>query len=179
MPSVYDNWERLVRATLNSEQLRTAFQGYERSPSGIAGTVPPSLRTTNIDAILQAADEIQYENPIVARIMCEQAFFMAQNLDPKSDGRGVLLFKTGLMSAIKQKLAKRDGAQIDHSHDIEHLWEFYQSYKRRHKVDDIQRGNQKWVELRSLEMKKVFATLRALVEVMEALSKDENSDGVG
>ncbi|XP_057995644.1 callose synthase 10-like isoform X2 [Hevea brasiliensis] len=111
--------------------------------------------------------------------LCEQAFFMAQNLDPKSDGRGVLLFKTGLMSAIKQKLAKRDGAQIDHSHDIEHLWEFYQSYKRRHKVDDIQRGNQKWVELRSLEMKKVFATLRALVEVMEALSKDENSDGVG
>lgn len=26
---------------------------------------------------------------------------MAQNLDPKSDGRGVLQFKTGLMSVIK------------------------------------------------------------------------------
>lgn len=33
--------------------------------------------------------------------------------------------------------------------------------------------------LKSLEMKKVFATLRALVEVMEALSKDAAPDGVG
>lgn len=33
--------------------------------------------------------------------MCEQAYSMAQNLDPTSDGRGVLQFKTGLMSVIK------------------------------------------------------------------------------
>ena len=33
--------------------------------------------------------------------MCEQAYSMAQNLDPNSDGRGVLQFKTGLMSVIK------------------------------------------------------------------------------
>lgn len=33
--------------------------------------------------------------------MCEQAYTMAQNLDPNSDGRGVLQFKTGLMSVIK------------------------------------------------------------------------------
>ena len=33
--------------------------------------------------------------------VCEQAYSMAQNLDPKSDGRGVLQFKTGLMSVIK------------------------------------------------------------------------------
>lgn len=193
MARVYVNWERLVRATLNREQLRTSGQGHERTPSGIAGAVPPSLvRTTNIDAILQAADEIQDEDPVVARILCEQAYFMAQNLDPNSDGRGVLQFKTGLMSVIKQKLAKRDGAQIDRSHDIEHLWEFYQRYKRRHRVDDIQREEQKWresgtfstatlgeLELRSLEMKKVFATLKALVEVMEALSKDADPHGVG
>ncbi|XP_050224596.1 callose synthase 10 [Mercurialis annua] len=194
MSRVYDNWDRLVRATLNREQLRTAGQGgHERTPSGIAGAVPPSLvRTTNIDAILQAADEMQGEDPNVARILCEQAYSMAQNLDPNSDGRGVLQFKTGLMSVIKQKLAKRDGAQIDRSHDVEHLWEFYQRYKRRHRVDDIQREEQKWresgtfttanlgeLELRSLEMKKVFATLRALVEVMEALSKDADPHGVG
>ncbi|XP_048229033.1 callose synthase 10 isoform X2 [Ricinus communis] len=193
MSSVYDNWERLVRATLNREQLRTAGQGHERTPSGIAGAVPPSLvRKTNIDAILQAADEIQGEDPNVARILCEQAYSMAQNLDPNSDGRGVLQFKTGLMSVIKQKLAKRDGAQIDRSRDVEHLWEFYQRYKRRHRVDDIQREEQKWresgtfttanlgeLEIRSLEMKKVFATLRALVEVMEALSKDADPHGVG
>lgn len=35
------------------------------------------------------------------------------------------------------------------------------------------------LELRSLEMKKIFATLRALVVVMEALSKDAAPDGVG
>ncbi|KAL8042528.1 hypothetical protein ABFX02_09G057600 [Erythranthe guttata] len=183
-----DNWEKLVRAVLRSEQR----PGHERTTSGIAGAVPDSLqRTTNINAILQAADEIQSEDPNVARILCEQAYSMAQNLDPSSDGRGVLQFKTGLMSVIKQKLAKKEGGQIDRNRDIERLWEFYNQYKRRHRVDDIQREEQKWreagtfsadvgdLELRFSEMKKVFATLRALVEVMEALSKDATSDGVG
>ncbi|KAL9375459.1 hypothetical protein Peur_032338 [Populus x canadensis] len=186
MSRVSNNWERLVRATLKR-------QGHERMSSGIAGAVPVSLgRTTNIDAILQAADEIQDEDPNVARILCEQAYSMAQNLDPSSDGRGVLQFKTGLMSVIKQKLAKRDGARIDRNRDIEHLWEFYQRYKRLHRVDDIQREEQKFresgnfstvnlgeFELSSLEMKKVFATLRALVDVMEALSKDADPHGAG
>ncbi|BFG32377.1 hypothetical protein CerSpe_186510 [Prunus speciosa] len=188
MARVYNNWERLVRATLKREQLRSSGQGHERVPSGIAGAVPPSLgKTTNIDAILQAADAIQAEDPNVSRILCEQAYSMAQNLDPKSDGRGVLQFKTGLMSVIKQKLAKRDGGQIDHNRDIEHLWDFYQRYKRQHKVDDIQRQEQRWRESGTftadfgdyLEMKKTIATLRALVEVMEALSKYADPNGVG
>lgn len=69
MARAYDNWERLVRATLSREQLRPAGQGHGRTSSGIAGAVPASLtRTTNIDAILQAADEIQSEDPNVARI---------------------------------------------------------------------------------------------------------------
>lgn len=178
-----------MRATLKRE----LGQGHERMSSGIAGAVPVSLgRTTNIDAILQAADEIQDEDPNVARILCEQAYSMAQNLDPSSDGRGVLQFKTGLMSVIKQKLAKREGARIDRNRDIEHLWEFYQHYKRRHRVDDIQREEQKFresgnfstvirgeFELSSLEMKKVFATLRALEDVMEAVSKDADPHGAG
>ncbi|KAH8486791.1 hypothetical protein H0E87_025699 [Populus deltoides] len=189
MSRVSNNWERLVRATLKRE----LGKGHERMSSGIAGAVPVSLgRTTNIDAILQAADEIQDEDPNVARILCEQAYSMAQNLDPSSDGRGVLQFKTGLMSVIKQKLAKRDGAGIDRNRDFEHLLEFYQRYKRRHRVDDIQREEQKFresgnfstanlgeFELRSLEMKKVFATLRALVDVMESLSKDADPHGAG
>ncbi|KAF7135954.1 hypothetical protein RHSIM_Rhsim08G0183600 [Rhododendron simsii] len=264
------NWERLVRATLQREKRRQDGRGgHERVPSGIAGSVPLSLtRETNIDLILQAADEIQSEDPNVARILCEQAYTMAQNLDPNSDGRGVLQFKTGLMSVIKQKLAKRDGAKIDRNRDVELLWDFYQLYKRRHRVDDMQREEQKLresgpsranlgeygfpikynlamepyrfnivltgmntvivltspqatgisvlimefvfglaaafcslyrlstfqspsggctpntgspglktlLELRSSEMKKVFATLRALVEVMEALSKDAAPD---
>lgn len=65
MARVSDNWERLVRAVLRSEQRA----GHERTNSGIAGAVPDSLqRTTNINAILQAADEIQSEDPSVARI---------------------------------------------------------------------------------------------------------------
>ncbi|XAR67939.1 1,3-beta-glucan synthase [Bertholletia excelsa] len=64
-----ENWERLVRATLQREQLRRAGQGRGRISSGIADAVPASLtRETNIDLILQAADEIQSEDPNVARI---------------------------------------------------------------------------------------------------------------
>lgn len=71
MSRVYENWERLVRATLRREQLRQSGPGHGRTPSGIAGSVPDSLqRSTNINAILQAADEIQDEDPNVARI-CE------------------------------------------------------------------------------------------------------------
>lgn len=126
--SVMDNWDRLVRATLRREHTRHTG-GHRPTTSGIAGSVPPSLtRSTNIDMILQAADEIQPDDPTVARIriwlsssstfssspglglslsafslfpVCEQAYSMAQNLDPSSDGRGVLQFKTGLMSVIK------------------------------------------------------------------------------
>lgn len=47
---------------------------------------------------------------------------------------------------LQQKLAKRDGAPIDRSRDVEHLWNFYLSYKRQHRVDDIQREEQKWRE---------------------------------
>ncbi|WVZ18445.1 hypothetical protein V8G54_005767 [Vigna mungo] len=203
-----ENWEKLVRATLKREQLRNAGQGHARVPSGIAGAVPPSLaQTTNIDLILQAADEIQSEDPNVARI-CSVilklalgvrgvresllgAYSMAQNLDPNSHGRGVLQFKTGLTSVIKQKLAKKDGVRIDRNRDLENLWKFYLHYKQRHRVDDIQREEQRLQEsgnfssslgelkLRSSEMRKIIATLRALVEVLEALSKDADPNGVG
>lgn len=65
MARAQDNWERLVRAALRRDQRA----GHERTPSGIAGAVPDSLqRSTNINAILQAADEIQSEDPNVARI---------------------------------------------------------------------------------------------------------------
>lgn len=65
----YDNWERLVRATLQKEKLRQAGKGRDRTSGGLAGAVPPSLeKTSNIDAILQAADEIQDDDPNIARI---------------------------------------------------------------------------------------------------------------
>lgn len=72
MARVYENWERLIRTTLQREQLRGAGQaGAGKSTAGLAGAVPPSLgKQTNIDAILQAADDIEDEDPNVARI-CE------------------------------------------------------------------------------------------------------------
>ncbi|KAJ6805753.1 callose synthase 10-like [Iris pallida] len=193
MVRVHENWERLVRATLQREQLRADGQGASGKPTtGLAGAVPPSLgRTTNIDAILQAADDIEEEDPNVARILCEQAYTMAQNLDPSSEGRGVLQFKTGLMSVIKQKLAKKDGSAIDRQHDIERLWKFYLGYKKRHRVDDIQKEHQRLmesgtfsanlgeIEARSVEMKKVGATLRALIDVLEVLVRDSSFEGLG
>ncbi|KAL9235580.1 hypothetical protein vseg_010326 [Gypsophila vaccaria] len=181
MARVQDSWERLVRATLRRDQLRATAPELERHHTGLADAVPDSIgRSSNIDAILHAADEIQVDDPTVARILCEQAYSMAQDLDPNSDGRGVLQFKTGLMSIIKQKLSKRDGAQIDRSRDVERLWKFYQRYKKRHRVDDIQRDEQKMQESgvfssnigELVEMTKVSATIRALVEVMKALSND-------
>lgn len=43
---------------------------------------------------------------------------------------------------LQQKLAKRENVRIDRNQDIEQLWEFYKLYKRRHRVDDIQRQEQ-------------------------------------
>ena len=60
------NWERLVRAALRGERMGGA---YGLPASGIAGNVPSSLgNNTHIDEVLRAADEIQDEDPTVARI---------------------------------------------------------------------------------------------------------------
>lgn len=40
--------------------------------------------------------------------VCEHAYSLAQNLDPNSEGRGVLQFKTGLMSVIKVSLKNKN-----------------------------------------------------------------------
>ena len=40
---------------------------------------------------------------------------------------------------LQQKLAKKDGGSIDRQNDIEVLWNFYLEYKKRRRVDDMQR----------------------------------------
>ncbi|XP_021307423.1 callose synthase 10 [Sorghum bicolor] len=182
------NWERLVRAALKRDRDHLRVGGAPAAVGGqrLADAVPASLgRTTNIDQILQAADDIGDEDPNVARILCEQAYTMAQNLDPSSEGRGVLQFKTGLASVIKQKLAKKDGAPIDRQNDIQVLWNFYLEYKSRRRVDDMQREQERLRESgtfstemgnRAREMKKVFATLRALLDVLENLVGQSPTD---
>uniref|UniRef100_A0ACD5TKV3 Uncharacterized protein n=1 Tax=Avena sativa TaxID=4498 RepID=A0ACD5TKV3_AVESA len=194
---VAENWERLVRAALKRDRAGGAGPGSSAAAGhaaggggvGLASAVPPSLgRTTNIEQILQAADDIEDDDPNVARILCEQAYTMAQNLDPSSGGRGVLQFKTGLASVIKQKLAKKDGASIDRQNDIEVLWNFYLEYKRRRRVDDMQREQDMMREsgtfstemgARAVEMKKIYATLRALLDVLEILVGQAPTDRLG
>lgn len=176
------NWERLVRSALQRQQ--RSNQRPDRITSGLASVVPSSLNAANIDAILKAADEIQEEDPNVARILCEHAYSLAQNLDPNSEGRGVLQFKTGLMSVIKQKLAKKDGREIDRSQDIARIQEFYKRYREKHRVDELQEeelklqesgtfsGDLQELERRTLKMKRVYATLKVLGEVVEALTRE-------
>lgn len=66
MSRVSRNWERLVRAVLRT---RPSGGGGRFPSTGLADAVPPSLvKSTNIDAILQAADEVQDEDPNIARI---------------------------------------------------------------------------------------------------------------
>ncbi|XXG39232.1 hypothetical protein AAC387_Pa01g0246 [Persea americana] len=176
------NWERLVRAALRRERLGAG--GFGRPGSGIADNVPSCLGNRDIDAILRAADEIQEEDANVARILCEHAYSLAQNLDPNSEGRGVLQFKTGLMSVIKQKLAKRDGGSIDRSQDIARLQEFYKKYREKNKVDELREdemklresgifsGNLGELERTTVKRKRVFATLKVLGTVVEELTKE-------
>ncbi|KAK4753686.1 hypothetical protein SAY87_001790 [Trapa incisa] len=176
-------WERLVRAALRRERL--ASDAYGRPDTGFAGNVPSSLANNrDIDGILRIADEIQDDNPNVSRILCEHAYSLAQNLDPNSEGRGVLQFKTGLMSLIKQKLAKREAGAIDRSRDIVRLQEFYKSYREKNNVVKLREEEMKLresaaysaklgeLERKTVKRKRVFATLKVLRSVLEQLDKD-------
>lgn len=181
MSDVEHHWDRLVHAAIRRE--RFGITGYGRRVSGIAGNVPSSLsKNRDIDAILRAADEIQDEDPNISRILCEYAYKLAQSLDPNSEGRGVLQFKTGLMSVIKQKLAKREGGSIDRSQDIARLLEFYKGYREKQNVDKLREdekrlrqigtssGNFEGLEHTIVKRKKVFATLKVLGTVLEELA---------
>lgn len=191
MSRVENLWERLVRAALRRE--RTGTEAYGLPSSGIAGYVPSSLaKNRDIDAILRAADEIEDEDANVSRILCEHAYSLSQNLDPNSEGRGVLQFKTGLMSVIKQKLAKREGGIIDRSQDIARLQEFYKQYREKNNVDKLHQeemqlresgafsgGNLGELERKTVKRKRVFATLKVLGTVLEELTKEVSPEDAG
>ncbi|KAJ0019989.1 hypothetical protein Pint_31314 [Pistacia integerrima] len=183
MSRVEDQWERLVRAALRRE--RIGLDALSQPAGGIAGNVPSSLANNrDIDAILRAADEILAEDPNISRILCEQAYSLAQNLDPNSEGRGVLQFKTGLNSVIKQKLAKREGGTIDRSQDIARLAEFYKLYRAKNNADQLCReemelresgaftGNLGELQRKIVKRKRVFATLKVLGMVLGQLTQE-------
>ncbi|WJX21764.1 Callose synthase 9 [Trifolium repens] len=158
MSQVEELWERLVEATLRNAR--------------------KSIR--DIEEILTVVeDEIQGDDPTVSRILCEHAYSLSQKLDPDSEGRGVLQFKTGLMSVIKQKVAKRDDGTIDRSKDITQLQEFYQSYRKKNNVDDEEEmqfreseQNLDELECKTEKRKRVFATLKVLGTVLKQLTEE-------
>ncbi|KAG6422840.1 hypothetical protein SASPL_113221 [Salvia splendens] len=186
MSRVEDLWERLVRAALRG---RAPGGGLYRQPeTGLAANVPSSLGNKDIDDILRAADEIQDDDPNIARILCEHAYSLAQNLDPNSEGRGVLQFKTGLMSVIKQKLAKKEAGGIDRTQDIARLREFYKLYRQKNNVDRLRdeemelrqsgvfSGNLGELERKTVKRKRVLATLRVIGNVLGQLTKDVSAE---
>lgn len=70
---VIDNWDHLVREALKSEELRASSR--TRTSDELGGVVPPSLgQASNINIILQAAEEIQPDDPQVARICTFSSF---------------------------------------------------------------------------------------------------------
>ncbi|MED6111743.1 Callose synthase 9, partial [Stylosanthes scabra] len=183
MSRVEELWERLVRAALRRE--RIGDDAYGRPVGGIAGNVPSALaKNRDIDEILRVADEIQDDDPNVSRILCEHAYSLSQNLDPNSEGRGVLQFKTGLMSVIKQKLAKREVGTIDRSRDVARLQEFYKLYREKNNVEKLHEEEMRLresgafsrdlgeLERKTVKRKRVFATLKVLGTVLEQLTQE-------
>ncbi|WZZ62937.1 hypothetical protein YC2023_063044 [Brassica napus] len=181
MSRAESSWERLVNAALQRDRAGGGSGGGPGQGS-LMEYVPSSLANNrDIDAILRAADELQDEDPSIARILCEHAYSLAQNLDPNSEGRGVLQFKTGLMSVVKQKLAKREVGTIDRSQDIKRLQDFYRLYREKNNVDTLKEDEKqlresgvftKEMERKTLRRKRVFATLKVLGNVLEQVAKE-------
>ncbi|KAL0708435.1 hypothetical protein Bca4012_074861 [Brassica carinata] len=182
MSRAESSWERLVNAALQRDRAGGGSGGGGPGQGSLMEYVPSSLANNrDIDAILRAADELQDEDPSIARILCEHAYSLAQNLDPNSEGRGVLQFKTGLMSVVKQKLAKREVGTIDRSQDIKRLQDFYRLYREKNNVDTLKEDEKqlresgvftKEMERKTLRRKRVFATLKVLGNVLEQVAKE-------
>jgi len=156
------------------------FGGGDTTTSS-AAFVPQSLQQQrNIDVILRTADEVQQDDPQVARILCEYAYSLSQHLDPKDEGRGVLQFKTGLLSIIKQKRSKKEGEKIDRSQDIRYVQDFYRRFRERNQVDELEEEVRRDREHQSSDqdtsmldkqekLRRVYLMARILNEVVEAL----------
>ncbi|KAL0799437.1 hypothetical protein Bca101_054612 [Brassica carinata] len=177
MSQAESSWKRLVNAALQRDRT-----GAGTGQGSLIDYVPSSLSNNrDIDAILRAADELQDEDPSIARILCEHAYSLAQNLDPNSVGRGVLQFKTGLMSIVKQRLAKREAGTIDRSQDIKRLQDFYRLYREKNNVDTLKEEEKQLresgvltgeLERKTVKRKRLFATLKILGNVLEQVAKE-------
>lgn len=153
-------------------------------------TVPETLRSqrANINAILETADELGKQDHEVARILCEHAYTLVQNLDPYSEGRGVLQFKTGLLSVIKQNRSRTAGEKIVRSLDAVKLQEFYKKYREKNHLDKLEaeaktsRESDSYdedsatIEQRTELQRRVYLTARIINEAIDALTEDGQTE---
>ncbi|XP_024374293.1 callose synthase 9 isoform X2 [Physcomitrium patens] len=177
---VVGRWEELVSKAIDAKGkrpfLRLSRGEYEDT------VVPQFLQEQNnkISDILQTAHDVENDYPIVARILFEYAYDLSQKMDPKSESRGVLQFKTGLLKAIK---LRADGEKTDRSEAISMLQDFYQYLKGhidRLEDENVSREQRKkynktpeeWTELK----RKVYITSQILNEVVDYLSPKTNQD---
>ncbi|XP_056842826.1 callose synthase 9-like isoform X1 [Raphanus sativus] len=173
MSRVESLWERLVNAALQKDRTGEAAAAAAGGGPGQGGR--------DIDDILRAADELQVEDPIIARILCEHACSLAEKLDPNSEDRGLLQFRTGLMSVIKQNTEKRAVGTIDRSQDINRLQGFYQRYREKNNVGTLKEEEKQLresgaftdeLERKTVERKRVLANLQVLEHVLKHVSKE-------
>uniref|UniRef100_A0ACD6A6Z5 Uncharacterized protein n=1 Tax=Avena sativa TaxID=4498 RepID=A0ACD6A6Z5_AVESA len=173
------NWARLVRATLSLR--REAEHGLHSSAQ---------QRAAIVEQCLQTADDICSDDLNVARILCEEAYWIAQSLDPGScAGVGALKFRTGIASVIAQKLVKKGGmVMIDREKDILNLWIFYVEYTSLLRADGTQLQPRKlWgsgtssteMGASDTEMETIYATLSVLLYVLEILVGKSPTDSLG
>ncbi|KAJ3681999.1 hypothetical protein LUZ60_014572 [Juncus effusus] len=176
------NWERLVRAVLakNSRKSKTA----------IAGAVPSSLGDgcAQIEEILSVADRIQDEDPYVARILWLHSFSLAQKLDPNSEGRGMIQFKTGLMTIIKTDNSQTESRSIEPKYTVPYLIEFYKKYGEKYQIDELPENETtlresrvfsaslQQLELITVKQKEALATLNTLSTVIKSLAREISQD---
>ncbi|XP_024363886.1 callose synthase 9 isoform X2 [Physcomitrium patens] len=182
-------WEALVYRARMAAALRGA--GEHQALGGASNTtVPETLRSqrANINAILETADELGKQDHEVARILCEHAYTLVQNLDPYSEGRGVLQFKTGLLSVIKQNRSRTAGEKIVRSLDAVKLQEFYKKYREKNHLDKLEaeaktsRESDSYdedsatIEQRTELQRRVYLTARIINEAIDALTEDGQTE---
>ncbi|KAI3924716.1 hypothetical protein MKW92_041149 [Papaver armeniacum] len=126
--------------------------------------VPSSLGS--IVPILCVASEVEPERPRVAFICRLYAFEKAHRLDPKSIGRGVRQFKTGLSQRLERDNASTLAYRVKKT-DAREIESFYRQYYE-HYVRALDKGEQ----VDRDKLGKTYQTAGVLYEVLCGVSKN-------
>ncbi|KAL5722920.1 Callose synthase 5 [Ranunculus cassubicifolius] len=127
--------------------------------------VPPTL--ASIAPILHVAREVEAERPRVAYLCRFYAFEKCDRLDPKSSGRGVRQFKTGLHQRIERDNVATLACRVKRN-DAREIESFYQQYYQNYvrALDKGQQGDR-------TQLSKAYQTAGVLFEVLCAVNKSE------